>query len=153
MLDPVISAAIHESFGRQGAMRAIGAHITTLDEGWCVIDLPLSPAVTQQHGYFHGGVVGALADTAGGYAANTRLMPARECLTAEYKINMLSPAQGERLEARARVIRGGRTLIVVSVDVFAVSAKREQHCALAQMTLFGIDARAVAVSSNQGRTL
>jgi uncharacterized protein (TIGR00369 family) len=141
MLDSAVIAAIHTSFAGQGAMSALAARIVELDDGWCVLEMPHGPAATQQHGYFHGGVVGALADSAGGYAANTRLMPARECLTAESKINMLAPAKGSRLIARARVVRGGKTLLVVSADVFAIEGEREQHCALAQLTMFGIDAR------------
>jgi uncharacterized protein (TIGR00369 family) len=144
MLDPAIAAAVHASFGRQGAMRAIGARICELDDGWCVIELPLSDQVTQQHGYFHGGIVGALADSAAGYAVNTRLMPARECLTAEYKINMLAPAMGDRLLARGRLVRAGRTLLVATVDVVAQGAGDERHCALAQLTMFAIDARVAA---------
>ena len=31
------------------------------------MQLPFKPELTQQHGYFHGGIVGTIADSAGGY--------------------------------------------------------------------------------------
>ncbi|MGA2549312.1 MAG: PaaI family thioesterase [Burkholderiaceae bacterium] len=141
MIDPGIAQTVRDSFSSQGAMRALGATIATLDDGFCELRMPYAEAVAQQHGYFHGGVIAALGDSAGGYAANTKLMPERECLTAEYKINMLTPAQGEWLVARGRVVRPGRSLVVVVVDLFASQAGQERHCALMQMTLFAVTSR------------
>ena len=70
------------------------ARLTAAAPGSCEIRVPMSTAVTQQHGFFHGGVIGTVADAAGGYAANTLLMPDNECLTAEYKINIVAPGIG-----------------------------------------------------------
>lgn len=141
MIDGSVAAAVRESLDSQGAMHALGVVLTRVDDGFCELAMPFSTAAAQQHGYFHGGVIAALADSAGGYAANTKLMPLRECLTAEYKINLLAPAMGEELVARARVVRPGRSLVIVSVDVFVRTSGQEHHCALAQMTLFAIEAR------------
>jgi uncharacterized protein (TIGR00369 family) len=66
--------------------------------------------LTQQHGYFHAGVTGAIADSACGYAAYTLMAAEDSVLTVEYKINLLAPADGEELEARARAVRSGKTL-------------------------------------------
>src|SRR5262245_24598045 len=56
-----------------------------------------NPAILQQHGFVHGGVVSAIADSAAGYAALS-LMPADTgVLTTEFKINFLAPAAGERI--------------------------------------------------------
>lgn len=49
---------------------------------------------SQQHGFFHGGVVGALADICGGRAASTLLPENSTVLAVEYKLNLLSPAKG-----------------------------------------------------------
>lgn len=126
------------SLGRQGALCAWNAQIVRLAPGECDIALPMSAAVTQQHGYFHGGVIGALADSAGGYAANTLLMPGRECLTAEYKINILAPGIGDTLIARGKVLKSGKTLVVSGADVFVVKDGVEKLCAIMQQTLFVI---------------
>jgi uncharacterized protein (TIGR00369 family) len=91
--------------------------------------------LTQQHNYFHAGVTGAAADSACGYAAYT-LMPAdSSVLTVEYKINLLAPADGEELIARARVVRSGKTLKICTADVFVRKDGAENHCATMLATI------------------
>jgi uncharacterized protein (TIGR00369 family) len=110
-------------------MRHLGARLADVQPGITEIRADLREELTQQHGYFHAGVSAAIADSACGYAAYT-LMPAdASVLTVEYKINLVAPADGEELIARARVIRSGRTLKVCMADVFARHGDTEQHCA------------------------
>ena|SRR5437899_553915 len=137
-LSTQVAAQVRRSFARQGALIAWDAQITRLAVGECEIALPMSAVVTQQHGYFHGGVIATVADAAGGYAANTLLMPSHEVLTAEYKINLVAPGDGDRLIARGSVRKAGRTLVVASVDVFVIKQGAEKLCALMQQTLFVI---------------
>jgi uncharacterized protein (TIGR00369 family) len=136
------AARVRDSFARQAAMRLIGARITHVEPGSCTIELPIRDDLAQQHGFVHGGVVGMIADSAGGYAAFT-LMPAdASVLTVEYKINMLAPARGELLIARGEVLKPGRTLSIVRADVFAVANGRETRVAATQQTLMvmhGVD--------------
>jgi uncharacterized protein (TIGR00369 family) len=100
---------VRESFSRQGLMKHLGAELVELGAGHATIRVPFRTELTQQHNYFHAGVSGAIADSACGYAAYT-LMPAdSSVLTVEYKLNLLAPAEGEELTARAKVIRSGRT--------------------------------------------
>jgi uncharacterized protein (TIGR00369 family) len=128
-LDPAYAQRIRESFGRQGLMRHLGASLVDVQPGITEIRANRREELTQQHGYFHAGVSAALADSACGYAAYT-LMPAdASVLTVEYKINLVAPADGDELIARARVIRSGRTLKVCLADVFARSDGSEVHCA------------------------
>ncbi|WP_025916716.1 PaaI family thioesterase [Herminiimonas sp. CN] len=133
-----IHALLEASIARQGTLTAWGARLAGAAEGSCEMVLPMSAAVTQQHGFFHGGVIGALADVAGGYAANTLLMPNNECLTAEYKINIVAPGIGQLLIARGRVLKAGKTLVVTAADVFVVKDGVEKLCAIMQQTLFVI---------------
>ena len=133
-----IALLILDSFGKQGVLTTWGARLTDMGAGTCEISVPMGSAVTQQHGYFHGGVIGTLADSAGGYAANTLLMPERECLTAEYKINIVAPGIGDTLIARGKVLKAGKSLVVSSVEVFAVDQGQEKLCAIMQQTLFVI---------------
>ncbi len=106
-----------------------------MDRGEIELAMPWSGGVTQQHGFFHGGVVGALADSACGYAALTMVGEDEAGLTAEYKINLLSPAQGERLVAVGRVLKPGRTLIVAQGDVYVEQDGRRKQVATMLMTL------------------
>lgn len=133
-----VTAMVAASFNQQGALMAWDARLTTAAPGSCEIRVPMSVAVTQQHGFFHGGVIGTVADAAGGYAANTLLMPDNECLTAEYKINIVAPGIGDTLIARGKVLKAGRTLVVTSADVFVVKDGVEKLCAIMQQTLFVI---------------
>ncbi len=120
-LPPGKEDEVRASFARQGLMRAIGAELVALAPGRCTLELPFSDAVGQQRGFFHGGVVGALADTAGGYACLTLLPPGSEVLSLEYKINFLRPAAGRRLVAEGTVLRAGRSVAVARVDVHVVA--------------------------------
>src|SRR5918993_5806135 len=83
-----------ESFARQGIMDLLGARMTEVGEGMCVVEVPYSDGLAQQQRYFHGAVAGAIADSAGGYSALTLAPEGREVLTVEYKINFLAPAWG-----------------------------------------------------------
>ena len=68
---PEVQARITSSFERQGLMRHLGARLGLIAPGRVHMVLPSRPEVTQQHGYIHAGYAGAVADSAGGYAALT----------------------------------------------------------------------------------
>ncbi len=138
-LSEQVAAMMQEIFAKQGAMQTLGARITHLGVGMSEVTLPMGPAVTQHHGFFHGGVIGALADATGGLAANSQLLPQRDCLAVEYKINFLAPAIGEALIARGRIVKAGKTLVVTAVDLFTLNEGQEKQCAVMQQTLFAID--------------
>ena len=120
---------VRESFEKQGLMRLLGAKVVEAGEGFCTIEVPFSDGATQQERYFHGAVIGAVGDNAGGYAALTVAPPDREVLTVEYKVNFLAPARGERLVARGEVVTAGRRLFVCRAEVSAVAGGKETLCA------------------------
>jgi len=109
--------------------------------GKVVIALPAVPSLTQQHGYVHAGAITTIADTACGYAAYSLMPPGYEVLSVEFKTNLLAPASGERLEARARVVKAGRTLSVCQADVSAVAGESETHVATMTATIIGRPSR------------
>ena len=106
-----------------------------VEPGLTEIHVPHWDGIEQQHGFVHGGVVGMIADSAGGYAAMTAVPAHASVLTVEYKMNMLAPADGEALIARGQVIKAGRTLIITKAEVFAVKNGKENLCALMQQTI------------------
>lgn len=117
--NPDWEARVRESFARQPFMALIGGAIEELAPGACKVALPMRGDLAQQRGFLHGGVTTALADTAAGFAAFS-LMPANSApLTVELKINLMSPAVGECFIAEAQVLRSGKTLTIVEVDVKA----------------------------------
>ncbi|MFI5907921.1 PaaI family thioesterase [Dactylosporangium sp. NPDC051541] len=131
--------SILESFGRQGLMRLLGARITHVGAGVVHIRLDARDEVTQQHGYIHAGATGAIADTAGGYAALSVFPAGSDVLTVEYKINLLAPAQGEAIEAVGTVLRSGRTLTVCRLEVFALRGQERTLVAAGQQTVIRIE--------------
>ena len=139
--DPEFEKRVRESFARQRVMQTIGASMTRVSPGEVEIALPFREDLTQQHGFLHAGIVSTIADSACGYAAYS-LMPADAAvLTVEYKVNFLSPAQGDRMIARARVTKHGRTVTVSTCDVFAVTDGRERIIATMLGTLMTVRER------------
>ena len=116
-------------------MKHLGARLTELKPGHAELRAAFREELTQQHGYFHAGVSGSLADVACGYAAYTLMPEDSSVLTVEYKINLMAPAAGEELIARARVIRSGKTLKICAADVFARKGETETHCATVLATI------------------
>lgn len=134
-VDPDFAERVLDSFTRQGLMKHLGARIAELHPGHVEIRAPHRRELTQQHNYFHAGVSGAIADSACGYAAYT-LMPAdSSVLTVEYKINLLAPAAGDELIARAHVVRSGKTLKICAADVYVRKGDTETHCATMLATI------------------
>lgn len=138
--DPDYERRVRESFARQRAMETLGARLLRVAPGEVEVGLDFDEALTQQHGYMHGGVVAAAADTACGYAALTLAGAGSEVLSVEFKLNLLSPAAGERFVARARVVRSGRNIAVCAGDVFALRGGEEKLVATMLATMMRVDA-------------
>ena len=129
---------IRESFAKQSAMALIHAEIPVIEEGRAEIEIPHWDGVLQQHGYVHGGVVGMIADSAAGYAAMSVVPEGTSVLTVEYKINMVAPANGDKIVAKGSVLRAGRTLLLTKADVYAVKDDTETLCAVMQQTIMAM---------------
>lgn len=133
--DPDFAARVQASFARQRIMALLGAALDRIEPGFCEIRLPFKDDLCQQHGFFHGGVVGAIADSAGGYAGFSLMPEDASVLTVEYKLNLVAPADGECLVARGHVIKPGRTLVVTRADVIVRKDNHETLCATLLQTL------------------
>lgn len=132
---------VRTSFGRQGAMGLIGAELVDLAPGWCEIHMPFKPELSQQHGFFHGGITTTIVDSAAGYAGFTLMPPGTSVLTVEFKVNMLAPADGEEMIAIGRVIKPGRNLVICQGDAWVMKNGHAHHCALMQQTLMTMHSR------------
>jgi len=134
MIDPRIA----ESFARQAMMESLEARLVVAEAGRCVIRAPRLEAFSQQHGAAHAGVAFALGDSAAGYAALSLMPEGQEVMSVELKINLLSPALGDALEAVGEVVRAGRRLTVVRAEVFALAGTSRKSVALLQGTMIGV---------------
>ena len=133
--DPSYADRVRSSFTRQKAMALVGAELIAVAPGYCAIALTPRPEVTQQHGYVHAGVVATIVDSAGGYAGFTLFPTEASVLTVEYKLNLLAPAEGDRLVAEGFVVKPGRTLVITRGEVHAERDGKRTLVALMQQTL------------------
>ena len=144
---------VRESFTRQGLMRTLRAELTHVARGEVTIALPCDVHVSQQGGVVHAGAIAAIADSACGYAAMSQMPDGCEVVSVEFKLNLLEPARGHHVEARARVVRAGRRITVCAADVFAIQPSRETLVATMTGTMLAIsDAGGTMAKdrSNQG---
>jgi uncharacterized protein (TIGR00369 family) len=138
MIDP--QERIFSSFNAQGLMATIGAKLALVTDGEVHIALPFSTQLSQQHGYVHAGAITSVLDSACGYAALTKAPPEFEVVTAEFKINFLRPALGDRFLAIGTVKNAGRMLTVCAGEVRAFSGTESAYkvVALMQATIVNV---------------
>lgn len=148
--NPDYDSIVRDSFDRQPFMKTVGAWISALAPGVCEISVKQSEGLTQQHGFFHGGLVAALADSAAGYAAFTLFPEDSTVLTTDYNVKFLRPAQGALLVARAEVIKPGKTLYVCKGDAFVGDEQQKEHCLTGLFTMMCLMGK--TDSENLGRT-
>ena len=139
--DPDYATRVAKSFARQGLMETLGASLAGVAPGAVDIVLPISAKISQQHGFAHAGAVSAIADAAAGFSALTLMTPSAGVLTAEFKINLMAPAAGDRLVASGRVLKPGRTLTFAQAEVHAEAGAARRLVALLTATLMTVEGR------------
>jgi uncharacterized protein (TIGR00369 family) len=111
----------------------LNARLDAFAPGSAELSVPVAPALLQQHGFVHGGVLSYLADNALTFAGGSVL---GDSVTSEFKINYLRPAKdAERLLAAATVVGSGKTQAVCRCDIFVLRGGERTLCAAAQGTI------------------
>ena len=137
---PAVAAAIKSTLLGQGFTKLVGAEVVSIEPGVVVMALDRRPEVLQQNGLFHGGALAYLVDNATTAAAGTVIdRTKRSVITAEYKINLVSPSIGDRLTCRAEVVKPGRLLTVVEAKVTCRTKGEEKLVAVALATIANLD--------------
>ncbi len=121
-------------------MRTLGAQLERVVPGEVHVALPFREELSQHHGFMAAAALTAIADVACGYAAMTLMPAGASVLTVEYKVNFVAPAQGERMVARARVVRPDRTVTACAADVFAVTGGEDKLVATMLATMIQVGA-------------
>lgn len=130
------AAMIRGALERQGLYRHMGARVDEIAPGRIVMAIARRDEVLQQYGFFHGGAIAFLVDNATTCAAGTMIDRASQsCLTAEYKLNIVSPAEGDDLVCTATVVKPGRKLTVVEAKVHSRKDGKEKLVAVALATI------------------
>jgi uncharacterized protein (TIGR00369 family) len=132
---------VRSSFAKQGLMSTLGATLGSVSPGFVEIAMRPDPAISQQHGFVHAGALSAIADTAAGYAALSLMPPGTGVLTTGFKINLVAPALGDRILARGKVVKAGRTLTLAQTEVFSERGGQEKLVALLTATLMTVQGR------------
>lgn len=137
-LNPDFAQFVRAAVLSMPAAKHLGFDFGRIEPGTAEIIQPWREELTQHNGYFQGGVLGALADFAGGSAAGTLLPPGWVNMTIDYTVKILAPARGDRVIARGRVVKASQTITVAAADVSAVSGTDEALCATALVTMRNI---------------
>ena len=133
--DPEFADRVRSSFALQQLMKTLNAKLISVAPGEVQIEIPFQHELTQQNGFIHAGIITSIVDSACGYAAYSLMERASGVLTVEYKVNLLSPAVGDRFVAIGRVKKAGRTLTVCDGDVFAHKGGEQKLVATMMATM------------------
>lgn len=126
---------VRDGFEQQAFMKTIGAELYKVGAGYCEIHLPFRGDLCQHDGFLHAGITSTIADNAAGFAAFTLMPKNSSVLSVEFKMNLLRPAIGEKLIARATVQKPGRNITVVQSEVSAVKDGAEKTVAIMLATM------------------
>lgn len=116
-----------ESFQQSKMMRLFQAEVSEIGIGHFEIAVPKLDFMARPAGMFNGSTISALVDVSSGYAAASAKSEDGYFTTVELKVNFLNPAFGDKLIAKAQVVKNGKVLTVVRSDVFAVEVKGKEN--------------------------
>ncbi|HEY6495529.1 MAG TPA: PaaI family thioesterase [Trebonia sp.] len=133
--NPDFAQVVEHVLATMPAAKHLGFRVGRLVPGEAEIVQPYRAELTQGDGYFQGGVLGSLADFAGGAAAGTLLPPGWANMTIDYTVKILAPGKGDEIIARGRVLKPGSVLTIAAADVYSSDAAGETLCAVAFVTL------------------
>ena len=119
--------------------RWCGIEVVAAEPGSATIAMPWRQDAGQYSGFLHAGLLGALVDTACGFAAATLL---GRVLASHYSVSCLRPAVGERFVARAKVVKPGKNQVFTSCEVFAQAGDGEKLVATGETLLLVVGAGA-----------
>jgi uncharacterized protein (TIGR00369 family) len=115
---PKLMAATRRHLKKSRAVTMLGFDLEAVSRGRAILRLDARPHHKQLNNVVHGGILAALADTAGAIAAYTTVPAGVALATIELKINYLEAVPGGRIRADARVLRAGRNFVVTECDIF-----------------------------------
>lgn len=123
-------------FNNEGFLSFTNMKLENIERGKAILSCENKKELSQSAGYMHGGMVAAILDTAGGFAAFTLIPQNCRIVTSELKINYMRPVIAKKVIGIGEVINQGKKLIVVEATL-----KDEDDNMLAKMmaTMFVIE--------------
>ena len=136
MIDPDLEMAIQARIAKIPIFDTLNMEITTISAGRCEMIIPRKTAYDGVYESFHGGLMLTAADSAACIAIFTLAGADARLTTTDMGIRFLAPCRSDLL-VRAEVIKFGRTLCPVSVDLID---DKGTLAAVAQVSYIRIDA-------------
>jgi len=103
----------------------LGLQIDEVRPDYCRMRMPFRPGLRTQGEVVHGGAIASLVDSAGVVAVWSNVPPEiTRGATATMTVNYLAAAEAVDLTAEAQVIRRGRSVVFVDVDVLSPRGDR-----------------------------
>jgi acyl-CoA thioesterase len=109
---------IHKALDSVPFAKLIGIELEETGSGTATLAFDVREELKQNNGVVHGGAIASLIDTAAAFAIISLLPPSERATTVDLTISYLKPLTRGRARAVARVLRAGRRLLVVSVELF-----------------------------------
>lgn len=109
--------------------------IVAFAAGYCEMKVPRQKNYDGVFESFHGGILMTIADSLACFAILTQTDAEQIMTTTDMNIRFLAPCLSD-ITAKARVIKLGRTMCPVAVDLFDASGK---HVAVAQVNYILLD--------------
>ncbi len=130
MPDAVLIDSIMERIRRIPVFETLGIEILSFGEGSCKARIPHDKNFDGIYESFHGGMLMTAADTIACFAMMTQTGPEGGFATTDMNIRFLAPCLTDVI-VEARVIKLGRTLVPVHVDLYDLNGR---HVAVAQVS-------------------
>jgi len=108
---------LRESIARIPYAQLLGINFEDATRGTATLSLSARPELERFGGIMHGGALASLADTASAFAVLSTLEPEEQTVTVDLTLHYLRPATAGKLTAHARVLRAGRRIATVSVEI------------------------------------
>ncbi len=97
--------------------RAAGFELLSADDGKCELAVDVKPDLLNHAGVLHAGVMGAMIDTACGFAAASIV---GAVVASHYSVNCYWPGKGSRFVARAEVVKQGKRQLFATAQLYSV---------------------------------
>ena len=117
VIDASREAAILARITRIPIFATLQMHGVEFDAGQCTLQVPRQQGYDGVFESFHGGLLMTIADSAACFAVLTLTPPDQMLTTTDMNIRFLAPCLSD-VQARARVIKRGRLMCPVAVDLF-----------------------------------
>ena len=95
--------------------RWAGFEVVSASAGTVELAMPWREEAGQYSAFLHAGMIGALIDTACGFAAATMV---GRVMASHFSVTCLAPADGRRFVAHGSVLKAGRKQVFTRADLF-----------------------------------